>query len=84
MKDMGIVQGSAKQAVPIVVGTDTVYVHTNIVQVTEDQDGNPTDNLYTYHEVQYEKDEYIRMMAEQTDENNRLMAALLGGWKNNG
>lgn len=65
MKDMGIVHGSAAQAVPLVIGFDTVYVHTDIEPVTADQGGNPVEGLFRYHEIQYPKDEYIRMMAEE-------------------
>ena len=59
MKDMGIIQGSAAQAVPLIIGKDTVYVHTDITPV-EGEEG-----LFQYHEVQYEKDEYIKMLAGQ-------------------
>lgn len=65
MKDMGIVHGSAEQAVPLVIGYDTVYVHTDIEPVTEDQNGNHLEGQFRYHEIQYPKDEYIRMMAEK-------------------
>ena len=61
MKDMGIVRGSAAQAKPLIIGKDTVYVHTNIKPV-EDEEG-----LFEYHEIQYEKDEYIKLMAEQSN-----------------
>lgn len=61
MKDMGIVQGSPEMAVPLVVGKDTVYVHTDIQQVP-DAEGNM---VWQYHEVQYEKDEYIKMLAQK-------------------
>ena len=61
MKDMGIVQGSPEMAVPLVVGKDTVYVHTDIQQVP-DAEGNM---VWQYHEVQYDKDEYIRLMDEK-------------------
>lgn len=64
MKDMGIVYGSAEQAVPLVIGYDTVYVHTDIEPITEDRDGNPVEGQFRYHEIQYPKDDYIRMMAE--------------------
>lgn len=60
MKDMGIVRGSAAQAEPLIIGKDTVYVHSNIKPV-EDEEG-----LFEYHEIQYEKDEYIKLMAEQS------------------
>lgn len=59
MKDMGIVKGSAAQAVPLIIGKDTVYVHTDI-SLVEGKEG-----LFQYHEVQYEKDEYIKMLAEK-------------------
>ena len=61
MKDMGIVRGSAAQAVPLIIGKDTVYVHTDITPV-EGEEG-----LFQYHEIQYEKDEYIKLMAEQSN-----------------
>ncbi len=58
---MGIVRGSAAQAKPLIIGKDTVYVHTNIKPV-EDEEG-----VFEYYEIQYEKDEYIRLMAEQNE-----------------
>ena len=58
---MGIVRGSAAQAEPLIIGKDTVYVHSNIKPV-EDEEG-----LFEYHEIQYEKDEYIKLMAEQSN-----------------
>ena len=61
MKDMGIVQGSAAMAKPLIIGKDTVYVHSNIKPV-EDEEG-----LFEYYEIQYDKDEYIKLMAEQSN-----------------
>ena len=63
MKEIKNVQGSSQQAQPLIVNKDTVYVHTNIVQAT-DEDGNVVDGLYVYDEVQYTKDEYIQIIAE--------------------
>ena len=68
MKDMGIIQGSAAQAVPLIIGKDTVYVHTDITPV-EGEEG-----LFQYHEIQYEKDEYISKL---TNEGDAGMLALL-------
>lgn len=65
MKDMGIVQGSAEQAQELIIGIDTVYVHTNIIPVTEDAEGNPIEGLFQFNEVQYGKDEYIKIIAEK-------------------
>ena len=82
MKDMGIVRGSAEMAKPLIVGFDTVYVHTDIKPVEpleEEPDRAPE---FEYHEIQYGKDEYIQVMADQNAENTRLMAALLGGMNN--
>lgn len=79
MKDVGIVHGSREQAVPLVVGADTVYIHTDIEEVTTtDELTGEARTDFKYHEIQYGKDEYIRLMAEQTDENNRLMNLILG------
>jgi hypothetical protein len=65
MKDMGIVFGSAEQAVPLVIGKDTVYVHTDVQQILEDNEGKSVDNLFQYHEIQYDKDEYIAYLNNQ-------------------
>ena len=60
MKDYGTVQGSESQAKPLIVNKTTVYIHTNIHTV-ETEYGT----VYEYNEIQYDKDEYIQMMAEQ-------------------
>ena len=61
MKEMGIVQGSAEQAKPLIVGIDTVYVHSDITKI-ETEDGS---ELYQYRETQYEKDEYIKYLSDE-------------------
>lgn len=65
MIDKGIVHGSASQAQPLIVGVDTVYVHTNITKVETDAEGKAVEGLYQYNEVQYDKDEYIHLMSEK-------------------
>ena len=60
MKDFGIVRGSKEQAREIVIGKDTVYVHTDIKEIKTEDVGT----LYEYREVQYGKDEYIELMAD--------------------
>lgn len=67
MVNKGTIQGNGEQAIPLVIGKDTVYLHTDIVQVTEDSQGQPVENLYQYNEVQYDKDEYIKLMSERND-----------------
>lgn len=68
MKDMGIITGSENQAQPLIVGVDTVYVHTDIKPVTNDAEGKDVEGLFQYHEVQYDKDEYIHLMSEKNSE----------------
>lgn len=68
MIDCGYVTGSKEQAVEQIVGIDTVYVHDDIQLLKkEDEQGNPVE-VYQYHEVQYDKDEYIKVMSEKNSE----------------
>lgn len=66
MKEIKNVHGSSQQAKPLIIGKTTVYVHSNIVQATN-EDGNVIDDLYVYDEVQYTKDEYIKVMADKNE-----------------
>lgn len=59
MKNVGRISGSAEQAKALVIGFDTVYVHTNI---KKEQDGS-----YSYDEIQYSKDEYICAMQDKLE-----------------
>lgn len=77
MKDMGIIQGSKEQAVPLIIGKDTVYEHTEIEQVMEDHEGNPVDDLFKFHEIQYGKDEYIKIMNERNKNTESTLDILL-------
>lgn len=61
MIEVGIVHGSKEQAKELIIGTDTVYVHSNIKPV-ETEDGS---EVYQYNEFQYTKDEYIRVLSEK-------------------
>ena len=72
MKNVGAVIGDSEQAKPIVIGKDTVYVHTDIVPLEED--GKIVDGLFCYNEVQYDKDEYIELIVKQNESlNNDLI-----------
>ena len=80
MKNYGIVHGGAEQAVPLVVGKDTVYVHTNITKLEPDPDDEfaPAD-LYSYNEVQYNKDEYIQLISEKSNMMDEVLTELILG-----
>lgn len=66
MKLIGTVQGNSEQAKALVIGKDTIYVHTDIVPV--EKDGKVVEDLFSYTEVQYGKDEYIELMAKQNEQ----------------
>lgn len=63
MKDIGTRYGNSDTA--LVVGKDTVYVHSNIQKVDTDSEGNLVENLWQYHEIQYGKDEYIELLSTE-------------------
>lgn len=48
-----------------IVGVDTVYVHTDIQKVETDHNGKAVEDLFSYHEVQYSKDEYLDLMMKE-------------------
>ena len=78
MKDVGYVTGSAAQAQELVISTDVVYVHTDITLVEPKEGEEQASPVYRYHEVQYEKNEYIKLMAEKNKELSNLMNTMLG------
>lgn len=74
MKKINNVIGSYEASSPLIVGKTTVYVHTNIVKIEDEKQPN----LYVYDEVQYTKDEYIKLLSEKNDElDNQLVATQL-------
>lgn len=78
MKDVGYVTGSAAQAEELIIGTDIVYVHTEITKLDPAEGEEQVSPVYKYYEVQYDKNEYIKLVAEQNKELSELMNALLG------
>ena len=66
MINVGNVMGSAAQAKPLIIGKEIVYVHTNITPV-KDMNGDIIDNLFSYDEVQYDKDEYLKIMIDKNE-----------------
>lgn len=53
------VTGSKAQAQPLIVGATTVYVHENLQKVEGEEE------LYTYREIQYDKNEYIALISTE-------------------
>lgn len=67
MKDLGIRQGSAAFAVPVVVMPDAVYVHKDIQRVAPQDGMENAGDVYQYHEFVYEVDEYIQLIGSEND-----------------
>ena len=67
MKDLGIRQGSADFAVPVVVMPDAVYVHKDIQKVEPQEGMENAGDVYQYHEFVYEPDEYIQLIGSEND-----------------
>lgn len=78
MKDLGIRQGSAAFALPVVVMPDAVYVHEDIVKVEPPDGMESIGEVYQYHERIYEPDEYIQLLGEQNNQLNSLVNTILG------
>lgn len=67
MKDMGERFGSSTWAVPVILSGDTVYVHTDIEQVKVDANGNEVSDLFKYHEIQYDVQEYVELIGKENE-----------------
>ena len=70
MKKMGRRQGSEYWAQPVLLGKDTVYEHTNIELINEEE------GLYAYDEVQYNKDEYIEELGRRNSQKDKEITDL--------
>lgn len=57
--------GSYEQSAPLIISGDTVYIHTDVKKVDKNEFGEQADNLYTYTETQYTKDEYILLLSQK-------------------
>ena len=67
MVELKDVHGSKEASAELIIGMDTVYVHSNVRKVTEaGPDGIVPEDMYVYDEIQYEKDEYIKLMADKS------------------
>lgn len=88
MKDMGTVSGSKAQAIPLVIGYDTVYVHTDIKEVEVEEPDGTKRTEWQYHEVQYGKDEYLKKISEEKEalekQTTDLQLALVESYETSG
>ena len=66
--------GSKEASKELIIGKDTVYIHTN-VRPYEDKneiDKEKKSDLYIYDEVQMTKDEYLEMFKDNVDQATSL------------
>jgi len=54
------IRGTQKEIKNIEIGIDTVYIRTNIIAIDEEEFKG-----WEYDEIQYRKDDYIEIIAEQ-------------------
>lgn len=79
MRELKNVQGSKEAAKELIIGKDTVYIHSNIRKLEAD-DGSSLKkdtDLYVYDEIQMSKDEYLEKIQKELDVSNNAMADLM-------
>lgn len=73
MKKLKDVIGSKEASKELVIGKDTVYIHTNIrPYVDKNDDKDKKSELYIYDEVQMSKDEYLEKFKDNVDQATNL------------
>jgi hypothetical protein len=78
MIDYGKTRSTVKPE-PLRIDEFSVWVHSNIEPITEsDGDDGEGFNGFEFDMVQYDKDEYIEIMAIQNKENNEILNTILG------
>lgn len=79
MRKLKDVQGSKESAKELIIGKDTVYIHSNIRKI----EGGDDDALmgggevYVYDEIQMTKDEYLEDIQEKLEIANQALADMM-------
>lgn len=79
MRELKNVQGSKEAAKELIIGKDTVYIHSNIrkLETNEDNGLKKDADLYVYDEIQMSKDEYLEKLQKELEVSNNAMADLM-------
>lgn len=79
MKKLKDVQGSKESAKELIIGKDTVYIHSNIRKVEGGDDDVLVSGgeMYIYDEIQMSKDEYLEEMQEKLEVANQALADMM-------
>ena len=70
--------GCKEVAKELIIGKDTVYIHTNIRKYeAKDEELKAGDDLYIYDEIQMTKDEYLESLQEKVETADNTIADLM-------
>lgn len=71
------VQGSKESAQELIIGKDTVYIHSNIRKMEKIDELNKNEDMYIYDEIQMSKDEYLEKIQKELEVSNNAIADLM-------
>ena len=71
------VKGSKESAKELIIGKDTVYIHSNIRKMEKTDELNKNEDMYIYDEIQMSKDEYLEKLQKELEVSNNAMADLM-------
>lgn len=78
MKELKDVVGSKESAKELIIGKDTVYIHTNIRKYeSKEKEFKDNGDLYIYDEIQMTKDEYLESLQEKVETADNTIADLM-------
>lgn len=79
MKRLKNVQGSEESSKELIIGKDTVYIHTNIkkVKVGKSDETETEEEIYEYDEIQMTKDEYLHFLQDKVEVSTKAMAEIM-------
>lgn len=75
MKELKNVRGSKESAKELIIGKDTVYIHSKIRKYKDEE--NKNGDLYIYDEIQMSKDEYLEKIQKELEVSNSAIADLM-------
>lgn len=77
MRELKDVHGSEESAKKLIIGKDTVYIHSNIRKAEKTDELTEGEDLYIYDEIQMSKDEYLEKIQKELEVSNNAMADLM-------
>lgn len=79
MKRFKNVIGGKEAAKELIIGKDTVYIHSNIrkLETNEADELQKDADLYVYDEMQMSKDEYLERLQKELEVSNGAIADLM-------